>query len=151
MLTIPHNTSMDYFDSLVGADGKHILIGNSALNRHGLLTVVTLQLQCETPIQEINSLGTFIVRWYYSTDATNYKNTTESKCKNILVPTIERSIVEYIKYLSNFSEAYLIEALCTYLSRDTDLQHLYDAAKEYNLPKEVLDYWLNEARNETSE
>lgn len=151
MLTIPCNASMDYFDSLVGADGKHILIGNSALNRHGLLTVVSPQLQCETPIQEINSLGTFIVKWYYSNDATNYNNTTESKCKNILIPTVERSIVEYIKYLSNFSEAYLVEALCTYLSRNTDLQYLYDTAKEYNLSKKELDYWLEEARNETSE
>ena len=153
MLTLASNRDIEAYDQIVGDTcGPRVLVGMSAFNRYGLLTTVLAQLECATNIKEVNGIETFVVRWFYTEDADNFEDTNPSRINaNIRIPTVERAIVEYIKYLEYFYEGYLIEGLIDYLNRFNNLKELYACAERYRVSKYTIDYWLEEARTEPTE
>lgn len=129
-----------------------VVTGEHAFARCGLTTTFILNVQCETDIEYINGCGVCFVHYYCNKNAKNYCETHPSSVNpNILVPSKERAIVDYIMYRDNFDEGILIEGLMSYLNYNKDLTKLYEVAKHLHLPKKELDYWLEEARNETTE
>lgn len=68
----------------------------------------------------------------------------------VLLPTAERALVDTIAFLdNNYIEGPLIESLQDYLSHHSDLSELRKVAEFYSLPQEKLDYWINEALEES--
>lgn len=136
-------------DALVGRDGKHILIGEQAFCRRGLTTLFSPVLQCSTLYTNITGIWNPIVMWYFNPFADRFEHTTPSpRCSNILEPTTERAIIEYIIFHDYFDEGILIEGLSTYLQNHTDLCALYDEAAFWHLRIDWLDYWIKEARED---
>ena len=136
-------------DKLVGQDGKHVLIGEQAFARCGLTTLFSPVLQCSTLYTNITGIWNPIVTWYFNPYADRYEHTKPSKvCANILEPTRERALVEYIIFHNYFDEGILIEGLKTYLAETPDLSDLYNEAEFWYCPRKLVDYWIKEARED---
>lgn len=71
-------------------------------------------------------------------------------CNRVWLPSAERSLVDTITFLDyNYIEGPLIESLQNYIRKHGDLSELRKVADFYKLPQETLDYWINEALEET--
>lgn len=133
-------------DERVGRTGKHILIGEQAFCRCGLTTLFSPILQCSTLYTKITGIWNPVVMWYFNPFADKYEHTKPGPVHpNILEPTVERAIVEYIMFHEYFDEGILIEGLQTYLNQHTDLSALYAEAEYWHLPKSWVDHWIQEA------
>lgn len=137
-------------DNIVGANRKTILVGDSALCRRGLTTLFSSTLKVSTLYPGINGIKSNIVMWYFNPFAQDYFDTTPSPvCSNILEPTQERALIEYIMLLENFDEGILIEGLKTYaFQHDGDYSKLYKMLNKIPVRRSLLDYWINEAETD---
>ena len=144
---------MTYFrkyDVITGQDGKHVLIGEQALSRCGLTSLHTVVVQCSTLCKLIHGAKSEFNAWYFNPMADDYSYTKPSPvCSNILEPTQERALVEYMLFHDYFDEGILIEGIQTYgFQHDNDWSKLYPVAKYFGLSVDKLEYWINEALND---
>lgn len=103
-----------------------------------------------TPWEELDHLPMCDMRLehYHFADG-NYCTLIDDK-NNLWLPTAERALVDTIHFIEqNYIEGPLIESLQNYLSSHADLSELYTVADHYNVPSEKIDYWINEAREES--
>ena len=125
---------------------------NTAVARNGLTFLSTGYLNLATDKSELQSIrsNSFCYIYYPDLDREHYLVPSASN-PDLLIPTRERAIVDYIKLQENYGdEGILIESLQTYLADySIDLPKLYEVAAFLKLPREELDYWLNEARAES--
>lgn len=69
---------------------------------------------------------------------------------NLWLPTAERALVDTINFLEkNYIEGPLIESLQTYLEKNKDLSELYAVADHYGVSRDKINYWIDEAREES--
>lgn len=139
------------YDAEIGKSGTYVCVGQCALWRAGLTTAIIDSLQVGTLFPEINGTGMWKCRYYLSPWAHMHFATRPSKaCDSILEPTQERALIETMYLHENFDEGVLIESCKDYLYHHDDLSALYDLAAEHfpSNHREILDYWLNEARND---
>lgn len=128
-----------------------VLAGETALFRCGLSSQQIYKLYIWTDDKEIpNGLSAIFVRYFYNEQGKDLKYTVCSpRSSNIYEPTKERAVVESIKFHDYFNEGILIEALQSYLYQVEDLSLLYEVADYFKVNHETIDYWLNEAREES--
>ena len=129
-----------------GIDKRCTLCGVCALAYNGLITYSVDHYDFMTAHKEIDGANLLYLSYYYSDtiDDTNFTR-VDSNDPFILVPTKERAIVEYIKNEKWCDEGILIEALKSYLMWFRNDEELYKVAEHFKVPKETIDYWINEA------
>ncbi len=128
----------------------HLIVGESALARNGLM-YGSCVLCIYTPYKELHHLNfnDVYIEHYHITDDKECISCIDNNF-NIYIPTAERAIVDTIINLdNNYIEGPLIESLQNYSSKNDDLSLLYKVADTYNLSREDLEYWLQEAREES--
>lgn len=132
------------YDSLI--DEKRVLCGACALSRVGLVDYNSGHLELMTNDIEFDNFSLCYITYYYYSKI-DYENYVAPLSSNpfILVPTKERAIVEYIKNEKWCDEGILIEALKSYLMWFRNDEELYKVAEHFKVPKETIDYWINEA------
>lgn len=139
----------DYFDRFVGERLDHsiVLSGECALQRCGLTTYLSDGIQAWTLFTEISGIQNAIVSWYFNPFAANDMDTNPSQSHpNILIPTKERALVEYVMFHEYFDEGILIEGLKSYIyEKNGDTSRLYEEAEKFHLKEETLSYWIKEA------
>lgn len=127
-----------------------IACGPSALVRAGLTSLCMNDLFCWTDEYILSGVGNGVVKFLYNPI---YKKIgfADLKCSpfsvKILEPTRERAILEYMAWIDYFHEGYLIEALQDYMGLNS-INKLYESAPTYGVNKDVLDYWIKEARED---
>lgn len=128
---------------------NHLIVGETALRLNGLMyggNVLCLYI----PYPELDGIirGDVVIEYNHFEDG-YYCETTE--VDNLWLPSAERALVDTINFIEqNYIEGPLIESLQTYLAEHKDLSKLYEVADFYKVPRETIDYWINEAREETS-
>lgn len=139
-------------DSIVGEKSTTpvILIGESALVRVGLTTLHNSVLKCSTLVSGVTGIWNPIVTWYFNPNANRYDHTVPSKKHpNILQPTQERALVEYMEFHDYFDEGILIEGIQTYLfQHNDDYSALIEEAKFWKFSTDMVEYWVNEAKED---
>jgi hypothetical protein len=129
-----------------------VLVLSTAADRVGLCYFNSWFLQLATNRCELNNIELPMCRYYYvqDLDREHYLKSSESN-PNLLIPTQERALVDYIKLEEEYGdEGILIESLQSYLAQHSDnLEKLYEVADFFKLPREELEYWLKEAREES--
>lgn len=132
------------------ANGGAILVGKSGLVFNGLVygsDIITVY----TGYKRLHRIDlTDVILSYYHID----DDLEGVRCidieNNVWVFSVERAIVDAVKFMyQSYDEGVVIEALQNYLDRSPDLDKLYKVAEHYSVPKSDIDYWLNEAREET--
>lgn len=101
-----------------------------------------------TPAKYLDNIDNGINRYHYldEIDTDNYVSHYKDA---FILPTVERAIVDYIRMEDIRDEGTLIWAIQDYIdSSKYDMNKVYEVAEFYNVPKEVIDYWFNEAREE---
>jgi len=79
----------------------------------------------------------------------DYNNYVRQYTDDLLVPTAERALVDYIRFEKIQDEGTLLWAMQDYLdSSNCDIDKLYEVADFYNVPREEVDYWITEAKTE---
>lgn len=138
------------YDRIVGAECRCVLAGECALMRVGLTSLLMDHMQAWTLYPEINECRTVYIDWYFNPFAKEEFDTKPSvESPNILEPTQERALIEYILFKDYFNEGILIEGLKSYMFiHDGNVQPLYDEAIKFSVPKDIVDYWLQEARED---
>lgn len=132
------------FDSYVKR--RSVICGQCALARNGLTTQNPTHLDVWTSIKEIDGVDAAIIRYIFNDKIDHvYEVHPMMGNSNLLLPTRERAIVEYVLCERWRDEGTLIEALKTYLWNFNDLPHLYEVADFFGLNKIELDFWINEA------
>lgn len=125
---------------------------STAANRVGLCHFNSWFLELATDNVELDGIKLPMCRYVYypNLDRLHYLVPSVNNPK-LFIPTKERTIVDYVKLNDRYGdEGILIESLQSYLhDYGKDLTKLYEVASFYNLPKEQLDYWINEAKNES--
>lgn len=125
---------------------------SAAANRAGLCHFNSWYLDLATDTKELDGIRLPMCRYIYYPDLDRVHYLVPSKSNpDLLIPTKERAIVDYIKLQEEYGdEGILIESIQSYLrDYEEDLPKLYEVADFFRLPREQLDYWLNEAREET--
>lgn len=137
-------------DKLVGSQCRCIVAGECALARCGLTTCISDIVQAWTLYTGITGIWNPIAMWYASPFAHQEFDVKPSpESDNVLEPTQERALIEYILYLDYFNEGILIEGLKTYMfQHDDDVSKLYEEAPKFSVPEWAVTYWLDEARND---
>ena len=132
---------------------KAVICGDRALEESGLLYYNPgARLDIFTKYKELNNLNLAVITYYYNPniDYTNFVKPLKSN-NNLLVPSMERAIIECIKFIDTVSEGSLIEALKDYQLRYKNYDKLYTMADFYQVSKEDLDRWIYEAENDYEE
>ena len=128
-----------------------IMTLSTAANRVGLCHFNSWFLELATDDEKLDGIRLPMCRYVYypNLDRLHYLVPSADNSK-LFIPVKERVIVDYIKLEDNYGdEGILIETLQNYLRNyEKDLDKLYEVASFYELSKEQLDYWLNEARND---
>lgn len=143
------------YDSMVGKELErpYICCCTSALYRAGLTYLCTDTIQCWTLYADLNALRALYVQYFFNPllNRTFGEDCNPSPfSENILEPNRERAIIEGMFYSEYMDEGVLIEGIQNYLfSEKDDPYKLYDLAPKYLLPRNRLDYWINEAREES--
>lgn len=140
------------FDAmLTDLEYPHVICGQCAVARNGLTTQNYTHLDLFTEYEALDHLNLAIVMYYYnpSIDTEHWVKPMFTN-PNLLLPSPERAIVEYMKNEKWCDEGTLIEALQGYEFREDicNLPLLYEVAEFFDVPKETMDYWLNEARTD---
>lgn len=129
-----------------------IMTLSSAANRVGLCHFNSWYLDLATDNHELNGIRFPMCRYIYypNLDRLHYLVPSESN-PDLLIPTKERAIVDYIKLQDEYGdEGILIESIQSYLrDYEEDLPELYKVADFFKLSRDQLDYWLDEAREES--
>ncbi|MCD8020915.1 MAG: hypothetical protein LUF92_15485 [Clostridiales bacterium] len=136
------------FDRFFGG----IITLNTAVARNGLTTFARSFLDLATDKTDLKDMHSLYCRYiYYPVLDREHFLEPEETNPALLLPTVERSLVDYIILQEEYGdEGILIESLQTYLYDYGDrLSKLYEIADVLGLKKETLDYWLNEAREES--
>lgn len=129
---------------------KAVICGDRALEESGLLYYNPgARLDIFTKYKELDNLYLCVISYHYNPniDYTNFVKSLKSN-NNLLVPSMERAIIECIKFIYTVSEGSLIEALKDYQLRYKSYDKLYEMADFYQVSKEELDYWIYEAEND---
>lgn len=128
---------------------KRVLCGTSALNRAGLISASSNHLYLMTTWEEFDNLDLAYAHFVYYPKV-DYKHWVSPSKSNplILQPTKERAIVEYILNEKWCDEGLLIEALKSYISFFWNEKELYKVADFFGLKRDVLDYWIKEAKED---
>jgi len=129
---------------------KAVICGDRALEESGLLYYNPgARLDIFTKYKELDNLYLSVVSYHYNPniDYTNFVKPLKSN-NNLLVSSIERAIIECIKFIDTVSEGSLIEALKDYQLRYKNYDKLYPMADFYQVSKEDLDHWIYEAEND---
>lgn len=132
-------------------EGFYILAGDDALYHAGLTNQPVDTPMCWTEYEDIPS-GIFavFVYYYFNPSGKDTKYATPMKTNSFAYePIKERAIVETIKFQEYFNEGILIEALQSYLGGAPNMDLLYEVADYFGVPRDDVDYWLNEAREES--
>ena len=141
----------NYKLNILTTEGIYVLAGDDALYHAGLTNQPVNTPMCWTTYEEIPN-GTFAVFTYYYYNPAG-KDTRYSKPMQInsyaYEPIKERAIVETIKFREYFNEGILIEALQNYIEGSPNMPLLYEVADYFGVLREDVDYWLNEAREES--
>lgn len=139
------------YDNIVGKEMECVLAGETALFRSGLTYAQSYTLDVWTNYEDIpNGLFAVFVRYYQNPLAKDFKYTIESTTNSrIHEPTKERAIVETIKFHDYFNEGILIEALQNYIAGNPDMALVYEVADYFKVSRDDIDYWFNEAREES--
>lgn len=134
-------------------ESPRILIGECALARRGLTSLLSETMQLSTLYTDITGLSNFIVQWYFNPFADKYMHCTPSiQHPMIMEPDRERALIEYIIFHDYFNEGILIEGLQNYLwHNDGNYDKLAEVGKEFHLQRSYIDYWVNEAINDATE
>lgn len=144
---------MDFrvYDNIVGQEMECILAGETALFRSGLTYAQSYTLDVWTDYEDIpNGLFAVFVRYYQNPLAKDFKYTIKSPANDkVHEPTKERAIVETIKFHEYFNEGILIEAIQSYIAYNPSMALVYEVADYFNVPRDDIDYWFNEAREES--
>jgi len=129
-----------------------VICGNCSLARNGLTYYSGKHLDLFTKYRGLNNLNLAVITYYYNPniDYTNFVKPLKSN-NNLLVPSMERAIIECIKFIDTVSEGSLIEALKNYQLRYKNYDKLYPMADFYQVSKEDLDHWIYEAENDYEE
>lgn len=138
------------YDAMVGRTGVYVLCGQTALCRRGLTTAITNLLQVWTLYPNISRVNTGITQFFFN-PVINYTDDLNKSPKhpNILEPTQERALIEAIWLREYFDEGILIESLKSYdFQHNGDFSKLYEIAHKYHCTREMLNYWIEEARND---
>ena len=140
------------YDIKVGdaCDTPRVVVGEQALARTGLTTLLSNVLQLSTLHVGISGIWNPYVIWYFNPFADKYMFTKPSPVHpNILEPTQERALIEYILLHEYFDEGVLIEGLKNYMyQHKDDVSALYEMATNFHLGNDYVDYWINEALND---
>lgn len=139
-----------YYDKILPkiGDNKHVLVGLSAAEYNGFYKSDLYVPSVLTEYKSLDNLSVIgHVDYFYSDniDYVNYVAPLEG-IPNILVPTIERMIVESIK--SDFKyieEDLLCEVLDLYQTDRSDLSLLKEVADHFNLSRDIVEIWLEES------
>lgn len=126
-----------------------LLVGTTALSYNKLMWGGD-ELILYTPWEELDHIPMCDMRLehYHFSDGSFCNIMDESN--RLWLPTAERALVDTINFLEeNFIEGPLIESLQNYLAKNKDLSQLYAVAAHYNVPKDKIDYWIKEAREES--
>lgn len=131
---------------------KGIVTLNTSVARNGLTYLAAAYLNLATDKKELSNIKTNSFRFIYYPDLDRLHYLVPSKNNpDLLIPTKERAIVDYIKLQDEYGdEGILIESIQSYLrDYEEDLPKLYEVADFFKLSREELDYWLNEAKEES--
>lgn len=125
---------------------------NTAVARNGLTYTRPGYLDLGTDKIELRDIQANAFRYIYypNLDREHYLVPSEFN-KNLLIPTRERALIDYVILQEEYGdEGILIESLQSYLrDYEKDLPELYKVADFFKLNRDTLEYWLNEAREET--
>lgn len=126
-----------------------ILCNSCALARNGLIAQTGIHLDLFSQLKDAEALDAGFVTYYYNEniDYDNYVTPMKTN-SNLLLPTRERALVEYLLLEKWCDEGTLIEALKTYKLLEGVYDRLYEVADFYKLPRETLDYWIHEAETD---
>ena len=135
------------YDKLI--EKESVLCDFCALTRNGLTMQNPDFIVLWTNYAELDGTTTAAIKYLYNPnlDRVNYLTPSPTNA-NLLLPTKERAIVEYILCERWRDEGTLIEALKTYLWQFKDMDKLYEVADHFKLSREELNYWINEAYND---
>lgn len=142
-------SSFNKFDKYI--EDPKIVCGSTSLARNALIYAGADNLNLQTSRQRYNGMNVGMFTLHYNPDIDwKYELKPSETNPLLLLPSKERAIVECIKHLDWVDEGLLVEALKNYLWRfyDADGEKLYKVAKYFDVPKETIDYWLDEARND---
>ena len=146
-----YNTNLRKYDILF-EDSKTpiVLVGEHALARCGLTTLHSEIIQAGTLFEGIDGIYNPIAMWYQTPYAKMDFDTKPSPVHpNVLEPTKERALVEYIYLVDKLEEGILIEGLKTYaFQKDGDYSGLYKMLDKIDVSKETLDYWIKDAEED---
>ena len=126
-----------------------LIVGQSALVNNGLMygPCGLVVLAYDESLHGIR-LGDVFLEYFHFTDG-HYCTEIDREHK-VWLPTPERALVDTMFFIDkNYIEGPLIESLQDYLSRHDDLTELRSVASFYGLKNDVLNYWINEALNES--
>ncbi len=138
------------YDKYVGDQCRIIVAGESALMRVGLTSIICDRIQAWTTHTEISEVKTTFIEWYANPLANEEFDVNPSiECANILEPTRERALIEYILFKDYFNEGTLIEGLKNYIWLNKgDVSKLYEEAPKFSVPEWAVTYWIDEAKND---
>lgn len=138
------------YDKLVGEQCRLIVAGECALMRVGLTSLAMDHIQAWTLYTQISGVKTRLVAWYANPFANEEFDVNPSiECANILEPTRERALIEYILFKDYFNEGTLIEGLKNYIWLNKgDMSKLYEEAPKFSVPEWAVTYWIDEAKND---
>lgn len=124
-----------------------LLVGSSALSANGLVSGY-LGYFVWTPVYGMDGvpLNNIVFEHLHVHDDYQLREISPK----LKVPSPERAIIDtMIWYKENGLEGFLIEALQTYQEQGHKPEDLYECADHYLVPHEVVDYWWNEALEES--
>lgn len=131
-------------------EGNYVLCGTCALSRNALTYERGEHVEVFTKNKQFDGMCLAVITYYYNPniDFDNFV-TPMSTNPNLLLPNAERAIIEALKFPDTTMEITIIESLNSYIDRFKDTKKLYEMAEFYKYPKEQLEYWINEALNDT--
>jgi hypothetical protein len=124
-----------------------ILTGPSALSKNGLIYFG--KVSYISTWRKHSDNGSSLNRVYLYRPYHSDMSYTRTLSNGYITYTRERAIVDYILNEKYCDEGLLIEALKSYDEReDSDYEVLYEVADYFKLSREVLNYWIKEARED---
>lgn len=124
------------------------IVGHAALENNSLLYGNNF-LTVYTPYDTLDNLTLGDVRLenYHYGDSKFMRRVGDK----LYLPTREKAIIDTIAFLDkNYNEGELIEALQNYSRMvKEDYSKLYEVADYYKVSRETVDYWINEANEES--
>lgn len=132
------------------APARFLLVGHRALSEHGFAIKSNL-LTIYTPFEELTfvNLGDVHLSHYHFTDDAYLTLFDEEH--NIYLPSKERVLIDGMAWCEeSYDEGELVEAIQDYIFEcQRDFSKLYEVADHYGVKRELVDYWVKKADEET--